>query len=177
VAVKHQFVLSAGEVAVHQCKAVFINALSGDLAARGLLALVIWRSVEREQELCAFVACSGGGFGIPEIFADHDPDLDAVLLKYQGHCAWREVAHFVEHGVVGQQHFFVAPQKIAVADDEGCIDAFARPAGWAAYDQRDAIWCLIDQSADLAAAFFQKRWAQQQVFGRVARERKFRSQQ
>ncbi len=123
--VEHQLVLAAHLVDVGE-RAAGIGGTRGEHAlARVRLAGVERRAVDVDVQLGATGGLLGQrAGGAPDVFADADAHLhptdDVQLVRVAG-VAGREVALFVEHGVVRQQALAVGAQHLATGAHRGGV--------------------------------------------------------
>ena len=121
-------------------------------------------------------ACSHGLRGRlrrPDVFTDGHADLQTVQFKNSGLSARREIAHFVEHPVVGEAMLAVKRFDFTVSQQGCAVIEFAVGVQGQAHQQGDICALGRKRLQRLVDPDFQAG-AQQQVFRRVARQRQFR---
>ena len=100
------------------------------------------------------------------------PDLDAVDLERRAARARLEVAQLVEHAVVGQVDLAVARLQRAVGEDRGRVVDVLGALGVA--DDRDDAGRGGGEAVQRRARVGEEVLLEQQVLGRVARQRELR---
>ena len=170
-AVVEHLVLAAHQVHVGDDREVVGRAGAKHAPALAGLARVVGRGRQVEQDLGAAVARLRFDRSVrePDVLADADAERDAIAHEYGVPAARREVAFLVEDAVVGQQMLAVDAGPAAVVQHRGRVEQL-RLALHSAHDQRHA-GRVGDEVAGALHGPLDERGAEQQVLGRVARDR------
>ncbi len=165
----------------------FLHTGTDDPLAQVFLVEVVRRGVGDQHNLRAGGLGIGRGRGVPGVFADDDAEARAVHFEHKGLGAGLKVALLVKDLVVGQFKLVVPADHTAVKGHCGAIGGLGQHAGrwgfqrelWVPDQHVQARECrqLGDERIERACAGVDERRAQQQVFGRIARERQFRREQ
>ena len=170
-AVEHELVLTAHAVGIDNRQPGFAGARAHVLAPERLLLRVVGRAVGNDDEACAGFLRLANRLREPDVFADDDPAWKAVDVD-DARCAARlEVALFVEHRVIRQALLAVRLRHPTVAQHADHVVAIpVRALGESDQDRR--VLHPGCKRRQLARARVEKRRPQQQILGRIARQRK-----
>ncbi len=175
VTVEDEFVLSADERAERDRGDGVLGAL-GDhpLSLQPLAGVVGRRRDVHDQPRSRERLVAGGRARHPDVLADRQPDRNAVDLDQRPAFAVLKVAVLVEDAVVGQAVLAVDAADSAVSQHRrAVVDVVAalREA-----DHRDDPVGIGGDPVERVARVREEVLLQQQVLGRVARDRKLREQ-
>src|SRR5437763_10724802 len=106
------------------------------VAAELYLALVVWRRVDRDDQvgshrndlvgrIVLVKPLAPERFVVPEIFADHHTKFCAVNVKYAAPVAGLKVSRIVENVVFGKKCFVGKAEQLAIVYDSGAIEQSA----------------------------------------------------
>ncbi len=115
--VEYQFILSTDKVDIDHRDTRFAATLLEHMFALPALAGMEGRSIEVDEQTGAGCGRLRGRPRHPDIFADGDPDGDAVDIHHTGAITWREIALFIKDAVIGQLLFPVTGDDLPVTDD------------------------------------------------------------
>ena len=94
-------VLAANQIDVHHRYARGADALAQDIGTQRLLAHVVRRSIEHEQQLSAHLARLIRRAGLPHVFTDIDTTAHALDGHHAGRIAAFEIALLVKNPRIG----------------------------------------------------------------------------
>ena len=176
MAVEHEFVLAAHQVQEYERQGAFAHALPRYQAlALLLLAHLVGRGIDDQQDLCTGLLRQSGGLGLPDVLTHEHAGLDARNIDDGCQGARREVALFIEDTIVRQAGLAVGGKYHAVANhDCGVMDLLAGVLR-VACDQGDAAHFLA-QSLERARDLRAHAAVKQQVLGWIAGDGEFRQQ-
>ena len=171
-AVEHEFVLAANEIHVGDRQARSRDRRLQRGQPRRAFVHAVRRGVDVQDHFRPGVARRDRRCRLPDVLADVDRQAYTAGLDDADVLAWREIALFIEHGVVRQLLLAIACDAMAIAQDRATVvhapavrfgvpDDGRYPVGFG----RDGVECP-------AHAFVQRR-AEQQVFRGVAGDREF----
>ena len=127
VAFKHNFVLAAHQMRIHQRQAGRQTAFAHHHFTLAALADVKRRRIDDHQQFSAGLPAQARGFFKPGILANQQAYADGVValagLKNAGALAGREITALVKHLVIGQLAFGVGFNDAAFAQHAGGIVA------------------------------------------------------
>jgi hypothetical protein len=173
VAVEDQLVLSAGEVAEREERARVAGPRDEHLLPLLRLSDVVRRRGEIHDELSAREREVGRGrAGLPDVFADRDPD--GGLAHSQDHevAPLSKVAMLVEHAVVGEEVLPVHGADLSAGTDRARVREIAVEPRRA--DERDDPVRRGRDLLDRRPRGRDEAGPQQEVFGRIARDGQLR---
>ncbi len=170
-AVEHQFVLSSDAIGIDERQPGFSGTGAHLLTPFSVLPSVVRRPVGHDNDLRARLPRLPRGARVPDILADQEAEHRAVDVD-DARCAARfEIALLIEHRVVWKLLLAVGGRHATVGEHRERVVAFSIvPFGKADDDRRAAD--TGGERGEPAGAGSEKCRAQQQVFGRIAAERK-----
>ena len=171
-AVEDELVLPADEVAVGDGAEAVARACREHLLARLALAEVVGRGRDVEHAGRAERGRLGDGVGQPDVLADRQRERALGRLDVQRAAPGRERALLVEDAVVRQLALVVAREDLAVREHQRGVAHAVAVEPRAADDERHLD--LGREQLRLGLAGAQERGPQQQILGRVARDRELR---
>ena len=175
-AIEHELVLPADQVYVHHRQARRADPFAKNLVARRLFPLVIRRGVDRQDHLGPGRLGHRRRLGPPYVLADREAETHALDLEDAGLVPRGEVALLVEHFVVRQVVLARDGHDAAVADHRRGVIALAVVRELRETHHRGDAVDLRRKGIEFPAAVAVEPFAQEQVFGRIAAQRKFRRQ-
>ena len=110
---------------------------------------------------------------VPEVLADQQPKLQALVFEHQRLAAGGKVALLVEHLVVGQGLLGILPQPLAVVEGTGQVPEPPLAATWVADDHQHVANHLLGHAGARRAQAALHGGPQQQVLRRIAGQEEF----
>src|ERR1700733_4948162 len=169
VAVKHELILPADAMHVHDRQAHIEEARAHHRFSLALLVNLVRRGVDDDEELRSGRTRKLRSLGRPDVLAHEQPDAKAVVIDHRRLCARVKVALLVKHLVVRQLGLAMIGRDRAAGDQgHGIVDIKTGVFG-IADDDIDAVDLgaqPLEPALDLAA----KAAMEEQILRGVARE-------
>ncbi len=172
LAVENEFVLTANEITVGDKRGVVGSARCQETFAGCALAFMIRRGGNVDDQLGVTVdgLIVERSAWVPEVFANVYGELQAAPIEHLPAMTGREVALFVEHAVVGQVTLAVNADELAVMQHGRGVEEIALTVDET--NHGDESLGGGQEAVEGAAVVGDEAGLEQQVLGRIARDRK-----
>ncbi len=165
--VEHQLVLATDHIHIKQRNASFRNPRANRFFSIHLHTNFIRRAVDRDHALGTGAAAASHWPALPDVFADSQPQTDAVDFENGCVFARREIAFLIEHAVVRQDLLAIVADRVTVQEHATTVVNLIVVVLGKADQNRDAEQLVSNFSHGVLYTMAQSR-VEQEVLRRIA---------